>query len=776
MTDRNSDNETGSIEVAAAAGEGCETGGPPAKRRRADHSRSRVSRACDRCKSRKTRCSGKWPCSHCSQVGLQCTFTAAYRRGRLPSIEVAAETDMNPTGTAYSPAVEINHSQEIALEQSNSRVPRIDLPSPVSVEQQCMPSQHEEQSELHCGLLGVTAPDSRTIPEDVSAQSSRNSPEPAQIDQQGHYVGPASGASLLLRIQRRLQQQSSLSSDSSIFTFGDLPLPESDTSVLILPPREEANELLARYFDFASATHRFLHRPTVQGWLDELCETNGAMKDKPTARSRKALLFMVLAYAKNYPTGLTGTHDPESSAIFFSAAENQLSGEKGTIRLTSVQARLAQCFYLLSHSRLNHTWTLFGTTAHLALALGIHRRRFGEANNSVDYVELECRKRTFWCMYNLDTYLSAALGRPRTFHDDDIDQELPMPINDSRIQRRSLDLSGSGYQSIISGSVAHFKLSRIVANILKDFYGIRPRSTESQLKLAASYSTDLDEWRVGIKYLLDTTNYDSALFLPIFLRQRNVLNLAFWHAQILLHRPFLLNSFANLTNFSLHRNARSANAADIARNVQLCLDAAMQIVQLVDDISAGGQLYNAFWFTHYFAFCAVVIIYVHAIQCRTDEHLKTLHAASRCQTQISTRARPGSLPERYGVVLRELRLEMLRHKPALRELFPEEDLNDQQNAPGVRDGNNVFSQMQQTEVSELGIGRNAMDSLIDSVQNFTGDHVAPQVEASPSSSVAHMTGWGQFDSMVTSGIGGFGWEAVLSDNPMESWDLGSTSI
>ena len=111
-----------------------------------------------------------------------------------------------------------------------------------------------------------------------------------------------------------------------------------------------------------------------------------------------------------------------SSAVFFSAAEDQLAGEKGAIRLTSVQARLAQCFYLLSQSRLNHTWTLFGTTAHLALALGIHRRRLGDTHAAVDYVDLECRKRTFWCMYNLDTYLSAALGRPRSFHDDDIDQ------------------------------------------------------------------------------------------------------------------------------------------------------------------------------------------------------------------------------------------------------------------------------------------------------------------------------------------------------------------
>jgi hypothetical protein len=110
------------------------------------------------------------------------------------------------------------------------------------------------------------------------------------------------------------------------------------------------------------------------------------------------------------------------SARFFSAAEQELAAEKGQVLLTSVQARLAQCIYLLSQSRLNHCWGLFGITAHLALALGIHRKRHIDSSHGGDYIDLECRKRTFWCAYNIDTYLSAALGRPRTFHDEDIDQ------------------------------------------------------------------------------------------------------------------------------------------------------------------------------------------------------------------------------------------------------------------------------------------------------------------------------------------------------------------
>lgn len=147
-----------------------------------------------------------------------------------------------------------------------------------------------------------------------------------------------------------------------------------------------------------------------------------------------------------------------TSYRFFSAAEDQLSAEKGAIRLTSVQARIMQCFYLLAHSRMNHCWSLFGTTAHLMLALGIHRKSRVDTTGNMDYINLECRKRTFWCAYNLDTYLSAALGRPRTFHDDDIDQEFPLCVDDFQLCRgRSETNLQPSLHSVMSGSVAHIR-------------------------------------------------------------------------------------------------------------------------------------------------------------------------------------------------------------------------------------------------------------------------------------------------------------------------------
>lgn len=132
------------------------------------------------------------------------------------------------------------------------------------------------------------------------AQSSRNSPEPSQTDFEGHYVGPSSGVSFMLRVQKRLHKIVSLSANSSIFTFGDAPLPVCDTSFFILPPKEKADALLARYFDFAVPTHRFLHRPTVQAWADELYANLGSMQDQKGEMGKKAVIFMVFAQAEEY--------------------------------------------------------------------------------------------------------------------------------------------------------------------------------------------------------------------------------------------------------------------------------------------------------------------------------------------------------------------------------------------------------------------------------------------------------------------------------------------
>lgn len=219
-------------------------------------------------RSKKIRCTGTCPCPSCLKVQEPCEFNAEYRRGRIPQPGAGHTPETPPSATSQS-------------YQEQRHQPG--LLSPVSNDQ---------------GTMHLRAPAANG--QSPRIQSSRNSPEASQTDQQGHYVGPSSGVSFMLRVQKKLHEKASYSRNSSIFTFGDAPLPEADPSLFIMPPKPDAQALLTRYFEFAVPTHRFLHRPTAESWLEEFYETKGIMKDKRYAPCRTALLFMTFAQAREY--------------------------------------------------------------------------------------------------------------------------------------------------------------------------------------------------------------------------------------------------------------------------------------------------------------------------------------------------------------------------------------------------------------------------------------------------------------------------------------------
>jgi hypothetical protein len=97
--------------------------------------------------------------------------------------------------------------------------------------------------------------------------------------------------------------------------------------------------------------------------------------------------------------------------------------------------------------------------AHLAFAIGLNRGRSRDGCATVDNIEVESRRRLFWVAYNLDKYLAAALGRPTTFKDEDIDQELPTMVNDGDLHsNRTEPTSSNPYGvSTMMAPVEHIK-------------------------------------------------------------------------------------------------------------------------------------------------------------------------------------------------------------------------------------------------------------------------------------------------------------------------------
>ncbi|KAI8243107.1 putative transcriptional regulatory protein [Colletotrichum sp. SAR 10_96] len=387
------------------------------------------------------------------------------------------------------------------------------------------------------------------------------------------------------------------------------------------------------------------------------------------------------------------------------------------------------------------------------MALGIHRKSRLEAKPTdlANHIDLECRKRTFWCAYNVNTYLSAALGRPMTFHDEDIDQELPLCIDDEQLRFGLSPKPVVCGPSVTSGSVAQIRLSRILAQILRAFYGIRSPSTEEHFALAEEFSKELSEWRDHISYLLDAGG-SSTIFVKLVLRQRDVLKLAYWHAQIL--------------------------------NIKSCIDAAMSIAEHIDTIDAAGEFYSTLFFIPYYGFSAVVILYVYAIQQRAEapeKYTLCFQLASKCHSLYERNSVKGTLTQRYGVVLQELRLEVLRNNNYLASTSPIQAGGD--SVPSemmtARDSSTataMYNVRAKSQFDDLHTGSKAATSQIvntteDQLVNGNAGHVT---SVDPlNTGLFQIIDWGQFDSLVTGGIGSL--DAFVLGEPNEAWENINTS-
>ncbi|RAL17287.1 putative NRPS-like enzyme [Aspergillus homomorphus CBS 101889] len=566
--------------------------------------RQKITRACDHCKEKKTRCTGTIPCVRCTRLSLACEYNAAYSRGLPPEPLPASADDhqLGPTRAVEGPRTRRLHP----VARSSPRI----------------------GSSLHHDLDG----------RNNNLISQRNSPDPAVTDLEGNYLGPASGLSFLNRVWRRLHHDEKRtvpdtlqngdewpSQNTSVFMFGDKPYSAHPGAGFTLPSYEKARELATTYFDLSMVTYRFLHRGSVDDWLRQVYECNVSVSNPPSGDmvARTAIIFMIFA---------VGTLEQ-----WYAASKSMTSLESGAPRLETVQARLGQCFYLLSSSRANECWYSFGTTLQLVTALGLHRRHRGKlSHDGNSYLDRELRKRLFWSTYTLDKYLSVMFGRPRLLHDEDIDQELPDEVHDEDILHGCPSARPGLGDCMMTASILHFRLGRILGDVSRQLYTVSPLSRDASFETAARLMTKLEAWKAATPPLFNGVCATS--LIPPLCRQSQVLQLAYSHAVIHTTRSFLLNDFTDL-----NRTPQSPHPT-VTHHVLKCIEAAEQVMRLVDSLAKQRVLIQSFWFTHY------------------DIHrLYSLFSlAEACQQHLAEVTRRNSPSRRYSIILEELRREVRR--------------------------------------------------------------------------------------------------------------------
>ncbi|KAL4774428.1 fungal-specific transcription factor domain-containing protein [Aspergillus nidulans var. acristatus] len=620
--------------------------------------RQKITRACDSCKEKKTRCTGTLPCGRCTRLSLPCEYNAAYSRGLPP--------DPLPAPASVAARYLRNRSSSHA---SSSKSPNSRNSSP-----------NKDSSRTARTMRSQLSQASVEMPR-------RNSPDPVATDFEGNYLGPASGVSFLNRVWRRLHQDEtsavpdelqneSSPKNTSVFMFGDKPYANYRDAGFTLPTFDKAMELVSRYFDYAMVTYRFLHRGSVEEWLRQVYNCNISPSNLPTGPfvARTAIILMIFAVSTLHEEQTQGKQAESlcESERWYAASKYMLSMEFGPPRLETVQARLGQCLYLLSSSRANECWYTFGTAVQLVTALGLHRRCAPKlSKKGTTYLERELRKRILWSAYTLDKYLNVIFGRPRLLHDEDIDQELPDEVSDDDILQDDPAMRLGTADSMMIASVLHFRLGRILGEISRQFYTVNPIHRESHLEAAVRITSELERWKETTPPLFNSVRPTS--LIPPLCRQSQVLQLAYCHAMIHATRSFLLNDFTDLGR------RPAAPHPTVTAHVSKCLEAAEHVMKLVDSIAKQGTLIQSFWFTHHVCFCAIVVVYIYTIQQHrlsstlepaeldTNRVRSLFSLAEVCQQHLAEATRKNCPSRRYGIILEETRVEV--HKQLGTELI-----------------------------------------------------------------------------------------------------------
>jgi hypothetical protein len=125
--------------------------------------------------------------------------------------------------------------------------------------------------------------------------------------------------------------------------------------------------------------------------------------------------------------------------------------------------------FLQSSAKMSTCHSYISAAMAASLQMGLHRNQ-PEISNPI---ERETRKRIFFTIRSMETYVIALLGLPRLVSDEDIDQEMPLEIDDQYITKDGVLPMPAGQLSAIAGFNANSKLSEILAKVVTDVYATK---------------------------------------------------------------------------------------------------------------------------------------------------------------------------------------------------------------------------------------------------------------------------------------------------------------
>lgn len=373
-----------------------------------------------------------------------------------------------------------------------------------------------------------------------------------------------------------------------------------------LPPREAAIELCRNTLDDCCALMRPLHRPTFFRRLHSIYDTdpehytNDQMKFLPLLYVVMALGFLFSkTETENSMLDIKGYNEAIEQGYRYLDASKQMLDITDCRDLRTIQTIFFMILFLQSSAKLATCYAYIGIALRACCRLGLHRTL---PNNKFNPIELEERKRIFWLVRKIDTYVGGMLGLPQMLSDEDIDQELPAEVHDEYITEAGIQPMPPGTFSLLKATNAHTKLTFIYRKVVRYIYPIKTSATSP---MNGSYTIshgrirelerELQIWMDELPVELRPSD-NAAIELS---RVQQLLRMSYAHVQMMMYRPFIHYVSQACQNGPKTDKRSFACAA-------ACVSVARNIVHITSEMKRRGLLVGAYWFVMYTTFFAII--------------------------------------------------------------------------------------------------------------------------------------------------------------------------
>lgn len=566
----------------------------------------RLSRACDLCKKRKTKCQGGNPCQSCRKANIQCIYREIASHDKSHDLILGSPNKIKKRSgpllaVKVKKSLKVNNGDNIHSANYQQDVPKLSQSKP----------KHNLNGNESAEIESFSPESVSTSPERYYSQSKSQIDNslyqdivkaifpPLQLDK--ILNSPSFDRESFINIISSHISNSSLNINSVINTY--IP----SRARVPLPPKDVALKLIMKTWDCVCILFRFYHRPTIVKLLESLYEDNDSQNKTYNNEQLKVLplIYSVLAvgalFCKDDVNGKDVStrefYEDEGQKFFLEA--KRLIDIANADDIYSIQTIFMMTLFLQCTAKIKICYSYVGIAMRALVKNGFHRTT--SLIGPTPIID-ETRKRLFWSVFKVDMYLNCIMGIPFGLSDSDVNQDLPADVEDENIREDGIIYKKCQFGLSSAGANnQHTKLILIMSHICKALRNLHHSNyslsaVEEKVKY---FENELFGWYASLPNVLraDDDQLIKTRCGERCLKAKKLLYLDYLLTKLLLYKPF--------SHYIIMHPSQYPTVSFHFGNAIKCFETAHAIIKLAEEMIKEGFLNGSYWFSVHTIFYSV---------------------------------------------------------------------------------------------------------------------------------------------------------------------------